>query len=331
MFDNADWSRRLTVALGHGVAVTAVTELRDWSESRVLRLTLRADSSDESVWYAKQVPARARTELSIYGSPARAALPAPEGCVLTADDGPWLVTRQAQGQQLADAPAGCWTEAAAGLADFHERCLSAEQALWPPGLARLADALTDLPERALAATRACIISGVYTGLTVAAVDKTEAYLLSQWPAFATEVAGYPQTLTHGDCHSGNIFVDSSGRIELIDWGAAACGPGLLDLVGLVDVAARMNETACDRAAVTAAYWGALSESTRRAYGERRRALILLSLVRALTELIWMAETDDDYGDRALRELDIVRAGLLRLAVVGAARESLRQLSEEPSS
>lgn len=330
-----DWGRRLMAVCGSPLIVTAVTELRDWSESRVVRLTARAAdatsaAAGESVWYAKLARTGAQAELAIYSALATSpGFPAPVGRLLCGEDEPWLIIRQARGQQLADAGPADWTAAAAALAAFHERAAAGE---WPTPaeLPRLVEGLATLPERALAVSRRHIIDGLYTGINLAAIDRTVSYLLDRWPELAAEIAGYPQALSHGDCHSGNVFVSEDG-IELIDWGAAQCGPGMLDLVALLDVAARMNEGIADPAVVSGAYWQALSEQTRRAYGDRRRALNLLSLVRAMQELLWFADTGEDYGERALRELDIIRAGLLRLAVVGAAKESLRQISAEPWS
>ena len=202
------------------------------------------------------------------------------------------------------------------LASFHER---AAVCAWTEKIAGLAD-LTTLPglaHQVLDATRSRIAQGVYSGVDCALLNLVSGELLSGWPPRARLIPQMPSTLVHGDCHSGNMFLSSDG-MQLIDWDSAALAPGLLDLVGLVDVAQRMKESVCEKAALRAAYWQTLSSATRAAYGSIEESWVALHVLRALLELKWFAHTGEDFGDRVQRELRTMHALVNGVDLLGSA-------------
>lgn len=312
MSEGAKW-QALLQGLYPGISVSAAVDLRDWSQSRVVRLTGTLADGSPVTLYAKHDRSGRDIETLVYRAAARVpGFPAPAaGFVREPDGAEWLLISAARGNRLADLSAEAWPAACRGLATFHELAGRAGWAAGVTGLRELTVSLADLPWSVIADTRRCMRKGIYAGLCGGALSDVETRLQGAWQGLAANVAAYPVALMHGDSHSGNLFLSSDGTIELIDWAAAQAGPGLLDLVGLLDTAARMHED-CPAAAAVAAYRNALSDDSRRRYGDFDQALATLSIVRALTELEWFAASDDDYGERANCELAKIEAALDRL-------------------
>lgn len=61
-----------------------------------------------------------------------------------------------------------------------------------------------------------------------------AQLISQADVVIRVLQSAPQTLVHGDYWPGNISIDEDGRHIVYDWQMAGVGPGVLDLVGMVN-------------------------------------------------------------------------------------------------
>jgi aminoglycoside phosphotransferase (APT) family kinase protein len=217
--------------------------------------------------------------------------------------GTWVVSEVAEGLRLAEAPADEWPQAAARLARFHE---TAADRCWADTATGFFERTTllSMAQKTMDATVRRCTEGIYSGGDTAFPDHVAMDLSREWPSMVCLLLRMPRTLVHGDFHSGNVFVSSSG-IELIDWDSATVAPGLLDIVGLVDTAERMKETSCDTAAVRRAYLRELSQRTRDAYGRIRDAWLALATLRALLELGWFALSGEDYGGRAQRELTTV--------------------------
>lgn len=298
------WNECLSGWFGEAAAIEQVELVRDWSQSRVMRLQVRTEKALHTV-FAKQAPAGLDTEANVYRQLAAApGFPAPAGRLTFVDGQEWLLLAQAQGQRLAEAPPEQYLKAAALLADFHER---AAQADWPTAIGlsavlphRIAALLQTMP----ASVRALAASGQFRSVDATLLATAERALATQAASLVRQLAALPTTLCHGDCHSGNLFIGVTG-VQLIDWGSVSQAPGLLDLVGLIDVAARMRDGIGDVRQIIDAYWSRLGEQTRQAYGNRDQAWSVLRATRALLELEWFVRDGDDYGARANRELGII--------------------------
>jgi thiamine kinase-like enzyme len=135
-----------------------------------------------------------------------------------------------------------------------------------------------------------------------------------------ETAGtWPLTLTHGDYHDGNIVISSDRvppidegtptRLKIVDWGDARWDTGLTDLVSLIDVARRMGTFDLDEQEVLHWYVTAMEAAGKRLTDRLHEELALrwpiAWILRCWDELRWFAETGEDYGDRAMRELEII--------------------------
>lgn len=311
MDEHSAW-QRLLQDMFPGIIVTAAEGLRDWSQSQVIRLTARRDGTALRL-FAKRDRSAGDREAAVCRAAARMrGFPAPRAGFVTGPDGAeWLVIGEARGTRLCDLPATDWVTACRALAAFHEQAAAENWAAGIAGLPALADRLPGLPWPVLDATRRCADVGQYTGIDQAALAGVADRLGESWPRIAAEIAGFPQTLVHGDSHSGNLFLDPGGSIELIDWAGAEIGPGLCDLIGLFDTAARMREH-CPEAAALAAYRERLGPRSREQYGDFSRACDCLRVLRGLTELEWFAASGDDYGERANCEFEKIAASLDRL-------------------
>jgi aminoglycoside phosphotransferase (APT) family kinase protein len=58
-------------------------------------------------------------------------------------------------------------------------------------------------------------------------------LLDYIPALTAAIQALPATLCHGDCHTGNLLSDASGRLIWADWQEVGIGPGPDDLAFFV--------------------------------------------------------------------------------------------------
>lgn len=127
--------------------------------------------------------------------------------------------------------------------------------------------------------------------------------------------GLPLTLVHGDFHEGNIIVRDgtagASGLGVVDWGDARWDSGLFDLASLIDVSSRMKTIDLDESRVLQRYLaaraGLLSEPSWLA-SEWNLAWIL----RAWSELRWFAESGEDFGERAAREMRVIERRLAAL-------------------
>ena len=308
--DKPQWQEVIAKWRGTATTVIDVELLREWSQSRVVRIKAQVNGTQLTI-FAKQAHVGLDTEVAIYGlAKENRAFPAPAGTRVSIDGEEWLLLDEAQGTRLARSAPDNYQQAAKFLAEFHEL---ASQKRWPSEANftyNLPSRVAVLLEHVVESVRQLAGSGKITGVDLELVESVKRILTTQGPELTKRLAVFPTTLVHGDCHSGNIFVDNHG-IKLVDWGSALVAPGLLDIVGLIDVAERMNEDAGDLNDVVSAYWSRLSVDTRKAYGDFKQAWRVLRVVRALLELEWFVETDGDYGSRANRELLIISNCLSR--------------------
>lgn len=302
------WQQRLQ---SHGIQVERLTPLRDWSESRVICLDGRRHGRPVRC-YLKSSRRGAERELIIYRFAAgHPGFPAPEATSLIADGEEWLLLDRAKGTLLADIAvaghSGSYLTAARGMARFHTRSATAG---WTARLARLGllkEQIEVLPSSALESVHRKVAQGIYGGVSSSLLSQVETKSAQLWPGLLENFLCYPDSLIHGDCHYGNLFLTPEGAICLIDWGSAAIAPGLMDLAALVDVSVRMSAPIDPEADVLEAYFAELSQPERDAYGKPERAWAACRSVRAFLELEWFATTEDDYGQRVQRELVLLQA------------------------
>lgn len=136
-----------------------------------------------------------------------------------------------------------------------------------------------------------------------------------------------RTLVHGDYHDGNVLIrpvqgQERGEPVIVDWDSARWDSGFFDLVSLCDVADRMGTCRLDTEEIVEAYLqercaGGSRPSRQAVETEWHRCCIL----RAWDELRWFSETGEDFGDRAAREIGIIRShlGWFRLGLGPRAR------------
>ncbi|MHB8927620.1 MAG: aminoglycoside phosphotransferase family protein [Bacillota bacterium] len=299
---------------GLPIRVTRVTDLRDWSESRVVRVEGEREGHVVTL-YCKLARSGADRELAVYRFAAgHPGFPAPPGfCVKDGDD-EWLVLEKVEGERLADfRGSGHYLTAGRALASFHARAAGwLRDAGARPFMSAVEDLnalLPGLATVALAETRRRAGKGIHAGIDLPLLGEVEELTRGVWTKLVQEVRHLPATLILGDCHNGNLFLSDDGRLTLIDWSSAALGPGLLDLVALLDVAERMGDPTDPAAEVRRAYIDALPSNWRALYSDSARAWNLLRIVHALLELRWFAATGEDFGDRANRELMMLEMAL----------------------
>ncbi len=301
------WQQVLADWLKAPVQVGEVSVIRDWSESKVVKITALVDEELHS-YYGKLARSHFATELAVCRLAGwTPSFPSPPGTCVEIEGETWLLLQDADGVQLArNQSPELYAKAFRALAAFHEQCLTdqpVELELLVSQVDRLADSVFDQVNEV-------IDSGIFTGVDLQLLDRVRVSLSGRFVKIRSLLAKYPLTLLHGDCHSGNLFLADENQLCLIDWGSAMLGPGLFDIVGLVDVARRMHESIGDVDHLLQLYWNNLSDSSRSAYGDLQRAWQVLRLCRSLLELHWFTRTGDDYGQRVNRELEIMEEVLL---------------------
>ncbi len=193
-------------------------------------------------------------------------------------------------------------------------------------------------EEGLAGTFRRLDEGVYTGLSAGEAAELKNRLDSLAGQTVSMLEGPdesmgPPTLIHGDYHEGNVLIRArprrsdgkAGAVELVlvDWDSARWDQGLFDLVSLYDVADRMKTCRLDPTLLMDAYLGAMTTSgdspgnrrdAFRRHSERPRDLLTsrrewrrCRVLRAWHELEWFARTGEDFGDRAIREAQIIES------------------------
>ena len=304
------WQKRLRP---HGIRVKRLIPLRDWSESCVVRVegTLRGKPV---VHYLKWSRRCGESESAIYKFAAQHdGFPASKAVFLMVDGEEWLLLDRAEGALLADiaradAP-DAYVTAARRMARFHMQATAAGWTAQLSGLGALKGRIESLPPAVLEDLRRMVVEGKYSGVNPSLLLQVETASAQLWPGFIKAYRSYPDSLIHGDCHYGNLFLTPEGGICLIDWASASVAPGLMDLAALVDVSERMRVHIAPEPDVLAAYFGELSPSEREAYGKPERAWAVCRSVRAFLELEWFATTGEDYGQRVQRELTLLHAFL----------------------
>lgn len=312
MVTKEQWQDVISAWLDQSVEIGAIDEIRDWSQSRVLRITATVGEDQQAI-YVKQARLEHAKEAAVYRLAAeRERFPAPLGHDTIIDSEHWLLIEQASGEQLARCQSiERYRDAVKALATFHGQSSQEHWTERIEGLERMTSRVDELAMTALAQVQARAVAGVFTELDCGLLSKVQIELAARWPTIKSELATYPESLIHGDCHSGNIFIRDEG-IQFVDWGSVAIAPGLLDLAALLDVAARMKREIGSPTELLELYWANLSADARDRYGSLPRAYQVLRICRSLLELDWFSHTEDDYGQRANRELGIIAEALSRL-------------------
>lgn len=297
------WQRQLASWLGEPAEVETIEQIRQWSESLVLRLAVRL-ADGPRYYYAKQAAGLSQ-ELAVYRMASKLErFPAPAATVVQGADGrDWLLLAAVEGTRVAQSDPGTYRAAAMALAGFHGRAV-AERWAERLSLPDLSSRWPRLAPQVLATVERQVEQGVWQQFDQQLLQQVKEVAVPRWQDRLELLASYPQGLLHGDCHSGNLRLVAEALV-LIDWGSAACGPGLLDLVALLDVGQRMAEPVGPADEILAAYWQGLPSRLRQQYQDFRTAYRLMRCCRAWLELEWFCMTGEDYGQRADRELAIL--------------------------
>jgi len=302
------WQKRLRP---HGIRVKRLSPVRDWSESLVIRVE-GTRHGKPVVHYLKRSRRGRESESAIYRFAAHhAGFPASKAAFVMVDGEEWLLLDRAEGTLLADiaradAP-DAYVSAARRMARFHMQATAVGWTAQMSGLGALKGRIEALPPTVLEDLRRMVAEGEYSGVNLSLLSLVETASEQWWPGFMKTYRSYPDSLIHGDCHFGNLFLTPEGGICLIDWASASVAPGLMDLATLMDVTQRMRVHIVPEPDVLAAYFGELSQSEREAYGNPERAWAVCRSVRAFLELEWFATTGEDYGQRVQRELTLLHA------------------------
>ena len=214
--DNVSGWQQLIQDSFPGVIVISAAEVRNWSASHVVKLRARRDDGTSLTLFAKLDRAGDR-EATVYRAAAHlSGFPAPTAQFATGPDGArWLLTLQARGVPLHELPTADWVVACRSLAAMHERAAREGWAALIGDLPTLAESLEGLPASVFAATEECVHSGQYSAVDGELLSAARRYLDAAWGEIAAAIVRYPQTLLHGDSHSGNLFFSPDGSIELI--------------------------------------------------------------------------------------------------------------------
>ena len=307
-----NWQKQLQ---SHGIEIKRLIPLREWSESRVIRVEgIRC--GQPVIYFLKRSNRNIEIESTIYRfATHHAEFPAPKANVMTVDGEVWLLLNQAPGNRLADIREpdtyDAYISAARSLAKFH---MQAAASGWPDRLSvlkPLKDRLKTLPAIVLKELRQKLVNGEYTGIDVSLINLVEAATETQWYRITKEFGRYPDSLIHGDCHYGNLFLAQTGEMYLIDWSSASIAPGLMDLTALADVSQRMNAPTPPEPELLNAYLGEHAKSEREKYGNPLRAWMICHSVRNFLELEWFNSTSENYGERIQRELINLKRFLVR--------------------
>ncbi|MCK5115135.1 MAG: aminoglycoside phosphotransferase family protein [Candidatus Aegiribacteria sp.] len=306
--EDIDWHKHLRA---YGIRVKRLIPIRDWSESRVIRVE-GTRCGKPAISYLKWFPRGGDTELAVYNFAGQhASFPAPGATAVMVEGKEWLLLDCADGTLLADIARADTPEAyiatARRMARFHMQAIGDGWTSEMSGLGTLKVRIEALSTSVLKDLRRMVSEGKYHGVNLSLLSLVETASAQLWPELTEDFRSYPDSLIHGDCHYGNLFLTPQDGICLIDWGSASLAPGLMDLAALVDVTLRMDEQDIHEPDVLAAYFDELSQSEREAYGNRDRAWDVCRSVRAFLELEWFATTGDDYGQRVQRELTLLRA------------------------
>lgn len=298
--------------VGHSLGTPATIAdrrvLRDWEASRVERVVAVVERTTKQI-IVKQVPP-SDPEAGIYlalRSSGLSCIPLLHALVRRQDD-QVLVIEYIEGPGLyAMATQDNYRRAVDQLVMVHSHFWERRDQLESFGLPlHTGPFLQQRSGLALSECRSRIEERVYSEIRQSHVDEVvpayEAYV-----AALPFVSAQPITLVHGDYHFGNIILGHDGTPMIIDWGSAAGGIGLLDLVALLDVAARMGSPVPDPDDLIGRYF----DGTRQRIGpwitrsNYQRLFGLCQATRSFEELNWFNSSGEDYGARALRELKII--------------------------
>ena len=213
----SEWQAAIRDGFGEEAKVISLEEIRNWSESRVIRIEAMVKGCRKE-YYAKW----SRTGQAAEVASAKLArlvanFPAPAGAVVAVGGQEWLIQREVSGTPLYRVyDPGAYCVAARELAQFHVR---AQQDSWHTGfgtLPRLMEVISDLKDTVFRQIMANAEQGTFTGVDLELLAEAERVLREKWPTLVARLHLYPYTLTHGDCHSGNLFLTPDG-LCLIDW------------------------------------------------------------------------------------------------------------------
>ena len=304
--EDLNWHKHL---LKFSIQVKQLTPIRDWSESRVIRVE-GTRCGKPVVNYLKCSPRDRDTESVVYRfADHHASFPAPGAAAMMVEGKEWLLLDRAEGTLLADIARAdaqdAYITAARRMARFHMQSTEDGWTTKIPDLETLKERIEVLPTSVLNDLRQMVAKGKYSGINPSFISLVETASAQWWSELIEEFRSYPDSLIHGDCHYGNLFLTPEDGICLIDWGSASIAPGLMDLAALVDVTLRMGEHDIHESDVLTAYFSELSQSEREAYGNPERAWGVCRSIRAFLELEWFATTGEDYGQRIQRELTLL--------------------------
>ncbi len=206
-----DWARAALAR--QGLAITgAPVQVKTWNLSSLWRLPL----GTQEAWL-KAVPAMFRHEGALIDALGPAA-PVPR---LFGFEPGRLVMREIPGKDLFDAT----LEQRLAMLDM----LIPLQRDWAPRVDELlALGLPDWRPPALGAAIADVFERTRGELTTPQARAVERFIAGLDARFAALAAcGLPDSLVHGDYHSGNVRGDAQ-RLTILDWGDAGLGHPLLD-------------------------------------------------------------------------------------------------------
>lgn len=202
------WARATLDELGLG-PVLAASQRRTWNLSSIWRLS----TPDGTVWL-KQVPPFFAHEGAVLGW-LQGLAPVPP---LIAADGARLLLAHVPGEEAYDADAATRLAIAADMHAIQRRA----------PVARLL--ALGVPDRRDLGPRLVAVAGSFGDPADAGLRA----LVGGLPARLRRVAacGLPDTLVHGDLHSGNAITTPAGARAILDWGDCVVGHPALDILRL---------------------------------------------------------------------------------------------------
>lgn len=215
----ADLAWASTALAGHGLEPAGPPEqIRTWNLSSLWRLPLAGGAS---AWL-KAVPRFFAHEGALLEALDGAAVPR-----LLARDGHRILLAEVAGEDLYDA-------ALPQLLDMVELLVALQHRFLGRDAELLALGLPDWRGAALGTAVAAVLDRHRSALDAAAAATLDGFVAGL-PARFAELAGcgIPDTLVHGDFHSGNVRGEGT-QLTLLDWGDSGLGHPLLDQAAFLE-------------------------------------------------------------------------------------------------